>query len=116
MSPNSDDGRPTVDLAALGCTLPPEGVDRRRVASAELFRQARSAEPIATGVRLAYAGADETARALLDFVLFERRCCGRLRYTLRFEPGPGGAHDTIVLELEGNGPDAAAVRAWAAAS
>ncbi len=98
----------TAVAAALACTLSPEGIDRRRVAAADVFGRALRVHELEDGVRLEYAGGDEVARQLLDFVLFERHCCAQLSYALRFEPD----HETVMLEIDGGERFGAAIRAW----
>lgn len=98
--------------AELTCTLPEGEAGRRRAEVGALFARARRVVAMDDGVDLEYPGDDATARALLDFALFERRCCSRLTYELRFVPD----HTTVRLRI--TGPDALvpAVWAWSGAS
>ncbi|HEY0780882.1 MAG TPA: hypothetical protein VGE98_00390 [Thermoanaerobaculia bacterium] len=95
--------------AALACRLPEGEAGRRRALVGALFEQALARRATDDGVELEYAGDDETARGLLDFVLFERRCCAEVAYHLSFAPD----HSRVRLRLAGDGPLAAAVRQWA---
>ena len=87
----------TEEETALACKLPDEDFDRRRVEAGALFASALRIAAIDGGVELAFAADDDSARSLLDFVLYERRCCPTLSYALAFEKG----HDEIKLVLRG---------------
>jgi len=97
--------------AALACDLPAEAFARRAMDTTQLFDESRSRRALADGAELEFAGDDEVARALLDFVLAERRCCASLSYELAFVPD----HSSVRLTLRGRGRQAEAIRAWAGA-
>ena len=90
------------------CTLPTGDAARRRAEVAALVRRAQAVAETSCGVMLTYAGDDDTARALLDFVLFERRCCAQFTYQLRFAPD----QSRMQLEVDGPAELAESVRAW----
>ena len=95
--------------AALACALPEGEAGERRAEVGRLFARAERRFETEDGAELEYPGDDETARALLDFVLFERRCCAQLAYELRFIP----EHGAVRLRISGSGSQVPAVRAWA---
>ncbi len=98
-------------LVALPCTLPPAGADRRRIETGALFSQATRCVWLADGARLSFDGSDDTARALLDFVLVERSCCSQLSYELAFSP----PHDGAALTVRGPESLLDAIRGWVGA-
>ncbi len=53
-----------------------------------------------------FPGADDTARALIEFVLAERRCCPHFTYELGFAPD----HQRVTLRLRAGGANLAALR------
>lgn len=79
---------PTND-SVIACALTPAELEKRADELSGLVRQARSREELDDGFALAFAGDDETAGRLLDFVLAERRCCPFFRFELVFEPDLG---------------------------
>ena len=54
------------------------------------------------GYAFRFPATTETATALLDFALFERRCCAFLSFELLFEPGQG----PLWLQIRGSAPGA----------
>jgi hypothetical protein len=84
-------------LKVLRCTLPEGEVGSRRKEVGRLVAKATRNTNVADGVELEYPGDDATARALLDFVMFERHCCARLSFELRFMPD----HGTTRLRITG---------------
>ena len=94
----------------LACTLATEELAPRGRATANLFDRAERRRRLPDGAELEFGGDDDAARALLEFVLLERRCCAQLTYELHFAPD----HSTIVLRLRGRGRQSEAIRAWAA--
>ncbi len=105
----TDEGEDMMSLAALSCTLPEGEARARRAELGRIFSAALNGSAIEDGVELEYAGDDDTARALLDFVLFERRCCADLRYELRFLP----PHEAARLRITGTSKYVDPIRAWA---
>jgi len=75
----------STEETAIACRLTDDAFDRRRTEAGALFANATRITAIAGGVELAFAGDDETARTLLDFVCYERRCCPTLSYGLLFD-------------------------------
>jgi hypothetical protein len=73
----------------LACDLPPGGRKRRTSAVQDLFRLAVERQEYPRGLVLVFHLSDQTARAVLSFLLEERRCCRRFRYDISFEPGIG---------------------------
>ena len=57
-----------------------------------------------------YSAKYESARTLLDVVLFERQCCAPLTYTLVFAPD----HTKVSLNIQGAPQYRAAIKAWLA--
>ena len=83
------------DPMALVCALP-EGDRAQRRSEIQALLQNRTAftrHP--DGVELEWLFSEETARSLLDFILFERTCCKTFTYELRFAP----PHDRITLRM-----------------
>ncbi len=79
------------------CRLPAPAMAQRRTEIAALFGEALGCSESGSGVVLEFAGGDDAARKLLDFVLFERECCPSLTYRLQFD----GDHSTIKLAIAG---------------
>ena len=96
-------------LAALSCTLPEGEAGRRRAEVGRLFANARRVSELPDGVELEFAGDDATARALFDFVMFERQCCAQLRFDLRFIP----EHSAVSLCITGAPELVAPIRTFA---
>ena len=94
----------------LACTLPPADLPRRADETRALFARATDVQPTADGATLVFSGDDATARALLELVLAERRCCAALTFELRSAPD----HRTTTLHISGSEQHAAAIHAWVA--
>jgi hypothetical protein len=77
------------------CTLPEGALAERRVAIQALFNTRTAVTRHADGVELEWTFSEETARTLLDFVLFERVCCNAFAYELSFPP----PHDRVTLRV-----------------
>jgi hypothetical protein len=99
-------------LRALMCTLPDGHAASRRKEVGRLVAKATHTKNVADGVELEYPGDDETARALLDFVMFERQCCAQLSFELRFVP----EHTTTLLRITGAPDVVGAIRELAGVS
>ncbi len=83
------------DPLAFVCTLP-EGALRQRRAEIHALLETRTAltrHP--DGVEMEWTFSEETAHTLLDFVLFERTCCGTFTYELSLSP----PHSSVTLRL-----------------
>lgn len=76
--------------------------------TASIFASSLRRELVPGGARLIYESSDETFRGLTDFVLFERKCCSSLSYTLESST----PHDQIVFTIAGPGGTEDAVRKW----
>ncbi len=96
-------------LSILACTLPEGEAGQRRLEVGKLFAQPVRTTTIPDGVELEYASDDVTARALYDFVMFERRCCAQLSYELRFDT----PHRAIQLRISGAPELVSSIRAFA---
>ncbi len=96
-------------LAALSCTLPEGEAGRRRAEVGRLFADSRRVAELPNGVELEFAGDDAMARALFDFVMFERRCCAQLSFDLRFVPD----HSVVRLCITGAPELVAPIRTFA---
>lgn len=94
---------------ALSCSLPEEALRERMAEVRGFLSRATERRPLNDGALLRFSGDDEAARLLLDFVLFERRCCSALAFELVFEP----PHDAISLRVRGGGEGVALARALA---
>jgi hypothetical protein len=74
----------------LGCTLSDDALNHRL---SELRRTLGAAvqetRELPDGYALRFSGDDASARQLVDFVTFERRCCGTFIYELVFDPNQG---------------------------
>jgi hypothetical protein len=83
------------DPMGLVCALP-EGDRAQRRSEIQILLQNRTAlTRHADGVELEWGFSEETARGLLDFILFERRCCKTFTYELKFAP----PHNQVTLRM-----------------
>ena len=76
-----------------------------------LFDKARACERLDDGARIHFDGTEQSARAVLDFVLVERGCCSQLSYQIETVP----PHDGITLSIRGPGSFRDAIRQWVGA-
>jgi hypothetical protein len=83
------------DPLAMVCTLPEGTLSQRRLEIQALLESRIALTRHIDGVELQWAFSEETARSLLDFILFERACCKTFTYELRSSP----PHDRIILRL-----------------
>ena len=97
------------DAVALACTLPEEALRERMGEVHDLLARATERHALEDGALLRFPADDKAARLLLDFVLFERRCCSGLAYELVFEP----PHASVALRVRGGEANAALARALA---
>jgi hypothetical protein len=77
------------------CTLPEGALAQRRIEIHTLFETRTQITRHPDGLELEWLFSEETARGLLDFILFERTCCKTFTYELRCLP----PHDRITLRL-----------------
>jgi hypothetical protein len=81
------------------CSMPALEGQERRERIQDLFARATTWASREDGVSLEFAGTDDTARTLLEFVLAERRCCAHFAYELGFMPD----HQPVTLRLRATG-------------
>jgi hypothetical protein len=74
---------------AIACALSPAELETRADRLSGLVGEALTSIELDDGFALAFAGDEETARRLFDFVIAERRCCPFFRFELVFEPNRG---------------------------
>ncbi len=74
------------DPMALVCTLPDGDQAQRRSEIQALLQNRTALTRHPDGVELEWEFSEETARSLLDFILFERTCCKTFTYELGFAP------------------------------
>jgi hypothetical protein len=79
----------------MQCTLPEGALAQRRLEIQELFKGRTAVTRHPDGVELQWTFSEETARTLLEFVLFERVCCKMFTYELGFP----SHHDLITLRM-----------------
>jgi hypothetical protein len=84
------------DPMALVCALPANDRAQRRIEIQALLQNRTAFARHPDGVELEWQFSDETARGLLDFILFERTCCKSFGYELGFLP----PHNTVRLRLK----------------
>jgi hypothetical protein len=95
------------DPMGLVCALP-EGDRAQRRSEIQILLQNRTAlTRHADGVELEWGFSEETARGLLDFILFERRCCKTFTYELRFTP----PHNQVTLRMRASAEQVEALQA-----
>jgi hypothetical protein len=80
---------------AMLCTLHSGALAERRLAIQELFKSRIAVTRHPDGFELQWTFSEETARSLLEFVLFERICCKTFTYELNFPP----PHDLVTLRM-----------------
>jgi hypothetical protein len=95
------------DPLALVCTLPEGDRAQRRIEIQTLLQKRTKLTSHPDGVELEWAFSDETARSLLDFVLFERTCCKTFTYELGFAP----PHEQVTLRMRASVEQVAALQA-----
>ena len=77
------------------CVLSDDAMKKRMPEVRPLMEKAVQCSEQTDGFILRFLDDDKTARALFDFVMFEKRCCAFVTYAIRFEPQNG----SIFLEL-----------------
>jgi hypothetical protein len=95
------------DPLALVCALPEGDRAQRRVEIQALLHKRTALTLHPDGVELQWAFSEETARSLLDFILFERTCCQTFTYELGFAP----PHDQVALRMRASAEQVAALQA-----
>jgi hypothetical protein len=83
------------DPMALVCTLPEGNRAQRRREIQTLLQNRTALTRLCDGVELEWEFSEESARSLLDFILFERTCCKTFTYELSFAP----PHHRITLRM-----------------
>jgi hypothetical protein len=91
----------TTDLP-VACTLTAEERSTRPDVVRPLLSSAEEICELEDGYAFRFAAATETAAALLDLALFERRCCAFLTFELIFEPAQG----PLWFQIRGSSPEA----------
>jgi hypothetical protein len=95
------------DSMALICTLP-EGLQAgRRNEIQRTFESHTDFRIAADGVEIDFAASENTARTLLDFILFERLCCKSFSYEFGFGP----PHSRVTLRVRAVGEQVATLQA-----
>jgi hypothetical protein len=92
---------------ALACSLPPNALPARRAEIQTLFKNRIGSTVQPDGVELTFAVSEEAIQTLLDFILFERRCCKTFTYELCFAP----PHDAVTLRLTAPAEQVASLQA-----
>jgi hypothetical protein len=84
-----------MEKMAMLCTLPEGTLAERRLAIQAWLKSRTAVIRHPDGVELQWTFSEETARSLLEFVLFERICCKTFTYELSFPP----PHDRVMLRM-----------------
>jgi hypothetical protein len=95
----------TVEMAhelPVACTLTEAELRSRGDIVTPLFARAEEVCELEDGYAFRFPATPENAAELLDFALFESRCCAFLSYELIFDPG----HGPLWLQLRGSSPGA----------
>lgn len=95
------------DPLAFVCSLPEASLRQRRVEINALLESRTALTRHPDGVELEWMFSEETARTLLDFILFERTCCKTFTYELSFSP----PHSSITLRLRASSQQVEALQA-----
>ena len=77
------------------CSLSPVELTHRRADLRGVMRRAAGLEETADGVAITFRAGDDTAHAVWEAVMAERRCCSAFRYMITFEPGS----DAFILSV-----------------
>lgn len=91
----------------LVCTLPSTEFAKRRIEVQGFVERASSVEATSTGLRFVFRNTNETAHALVDFILLEQKCCSAVSYELQSLP----PHTDIILQLHASGELLASLQA-----
>jgi hypothetical protein len=95
------------DPLAVVCTLPEDSLRKRRAEIHALLESRTALTRHPDGVEMEWRFSEETARSLLDFVLFERTCCKTFAYELSFSP----PHSGVTLRLRASSEQVEALQA-----
>jgi hypothetical protein len=95
------------DPMALVCALPEGDRAQRRIEIQTLLQKRTAFTLHPDGVELEWGFSEETARSLLDFILFERSCCQTFSYELRFAP----PHNRVALRMRASAEQVEALQA-----
>lgn len=106
---DADSSSVAIDAVSLACSLPEDALRERMAEVRGLLARATERRALDDGALLRFPAGDDAARLLLDFVLFERRCCSALTFELVFEP----PHDAVALRVRGGGEGVSLARALA---
>ena len=95
---SSSDANPSTSDLPIACDLSEQQQRLRREALAsDIFKDVQQRDELPDGYAFRYPGDEAWARRLLEFIMFERRCCAFMTFELLFEPGQG----SIWLRLRG---------------
>ena len=95
------------DPLAVVCSLPEGSLSQRRAEIHALLESRTALTHHPDGVEMEWTFSEETARSLLDFILFERTCCRSFTYELRFPP----PHTSVTLRLRASSEQVKALQA-----
>jgi hypothetical protein len=85
----------TATDSVLVCSLPAPDLATRRAEINEFIRGAISVNATPAGIVFIFENAADIAHALIDFILFEQKCCSSILYELRSSP----PHAQLTLQL-----------------
>src|SRR5689334_3270811 len=85
------------DELPIACSLSAEERTQRGGVTRDLLGLAEEVRELADGYAFRFPGGEDWAVRLLDYVVFERRCCRFFTFALVFEPNQGA----IWLHLRG---------------
>ena len=98
MMSRSSDANPSTSDLPIACDLSEQEQQRRRkVLASDIFKDVQQTDELADGYAFRYPGDETQAARLLEFIIFERKCCAFMTFELLFEPGQG----SIWLRLRG---------------
>ena len=89
------------------CALSDAEFENRRKELHGFIEQARSVTPTSTGLRFVFCNTHKNAHSLVDFILFEQKCCSAVSYELQALP----PHTDLVLQLHASGEALASLQA-----
>ena len=95
------------DPTALVCTLPDGDRAQRRTEIQALLQNRTALTRHPDGGELEWEFSEESARSLLDFIVFEHTCCKTFTYELGFAP----PHHRITLRMRASAEKVEALQA-----